>query len=462
MPQESEAVIGAEWGDEGKGKIVDYLAENADVVARFSGGDNAGHSVTAGGRELKLHLIPSGVLHPNVISVIGSEVVVNPLTLIQEIEHLREQNVDIDPARFLVDRHATLIMPWHRMRDALQEAARSGKGGKIGTTGRGIGPSYSDRTARIGLTVNDLLAGDFEQRVIDELGRQEKIVRQMQGEPLVSEIIGQLHDAGDRGELLDILERSITKQPFDKEQILADLDRARSILSPFITNTVPFVRDTVMKNGRVLFEGAQGVLLDLTHGTLPFVTSSHPGVAGITVGFGIHRDQLKRVVGVIKAFQTRVGEGPMPTEQQEKIAERLRGTGANPWDEFGTTTGRPRRVGWLDGPLTRYGASIGGATSLAVTKLDILAGMGDIPFCVGYKVGGIVYKEPPTMDVHFLNDAEPIYELQPGWEMPQGGVKTPNDIPENARRYLERVEDFVGLPVTIASFGADREATILL
>lgn len=454
-----QAVIGVKWGDEGKGGKIDYLAEDAKIVARYAGGDNAGHSVTAEGRELKLHLIPSGILHPNVISVIGSEVVVNPLTLVNEIKQLQENGIDVDPSRFLIDKNAQLILPWHKMRDNLQEAARGG--GKIGTTGRGIGPAYSDRAARVGLLVGNLLQSDFEERFIKELAIQEKIIRQMQGEPLVGELMEFLKGDETQQELLELFQRAITKQPFDKEQLLEQLNAARDIIRPLIGNTLPLVSSAVDQRRKVLFEGAQGVLLDLTFATHPFKTSSHPGVAGIGVGFGIHRDQLSFVLGVVKAFDSRVGEGPMPTELFEKEAERLRGTGSNSWDEFGTTTGRPRRVGWFDVPLAKFGIRIGGATSLAVTKMDILAGLDKVPICIGYQVGETLYKEPPSMDFEFLNVAKPIYEYQPGWEMPKDGVRVPEDIPQNAMKYLKRIEELTGRSVRLVSFGADRSNNIL-
>lgn len=455
----SQAVIGASWGDEGKGGKIDYLSQNARYVARYQGGDNAGHSVTVGKLELKLHLIPSGIINPGVVSVIGNEVVVNPLTLVDEIKMLQQKGIDVDPSRFLIDRHAQLIMPWHKMLDALQEARRAG--GKIGTTGRGIGPAYADRAARTGLKVSDLLAPNFEELFTKELAFQEKVIRLMQKKPQVREVIDKMRSLKTLPEQFHYLERAISGEPFDKNKLLEQFRVAQEVIRPFIFDVVPLIRQAVRNGEKTLFEGAQGVLLDLDHGTNPFLTSSHPGAAGIAVAFGVYPHQLADVIGVVKAFQTRVGEGPMPTEQFDAIAARLRGDGSKPWDEFGTTTGRPRRCGWLDLALLKYAASIGGATCFAMTKMDILAGIDPIPVCIGYKVGNTFYSEPPVMDVEFLNTVEPVYEDQPGWEMPKDGVQTPEDIPQNALNYIRKVEDFTGLQVKLASFGSDRSNNIL-
>jgi adenylosuccinate synthase len=454
-----QAVIGTSWGDEGKGGKIDFLAKNARIVARYQGGDNAGHSVTVGELELKLHLVPSGIVNPSAISVIGSEVVVNPLALHEEIKTIQQKGIDVDASRLLVDRHAQLIMPWHRMRDNLQEAMRGG--GKIGTTGRGIGPAYSDRSARTGLKVNALLAYNFEELFVRELAFQEQLIRMMANTPAVQRAIEEMQGDPKQQEKFELFLRAARGEAFDKNRLLDQLNEARDVIIPLVADVVPMVRQAVSERQKVLFEGAQGVLLDLNHGTEQYVTSSHPGADGIAVAFGIYPHQLDEVIGVMKAFQTRVGEGPMPTEVFEAEAVRLRGDGTKPWDEFGTTTGRPRRVGWLDVPLVKYGASYGGATCLAITKMDILAGLDQVPICVGYECNGAFYSEPPVMDERFLLRAKPVFDYMQGWEMPKDGVHGPEDVPEYAMKYIRKIEGLTGLPVKLASFGADRSNNIL-
>jgi len=424
-----DIIVGAQWGDEGKGRVVDLLAAKADYVARYNGGDNAGHTVTVGERTFKLHLIPSGVIHPHTVGVIGNGLVVNPATLLEEMSTLRSAGVNVDPERLRLSYAAHLITPAHRAIDAAQEAAL-GKGA-IGTTLRGIGPAYTDKVARSGLRLGQMLdAVSF-----------------------ASAFEGHITAANQR------LTGLYGAEPVDVKKTTRQYLEYAQQLKPYITD-VSVVLSEALKNGqRVLGEGAQGTLLDLDHGTYPFVTSSYPTAAGALLGLGLGVGCVERVIGVTKAFQTRVGSGPFPTELSGELALHLRGTGANPWDEYGTTTGRPRRVGWLDMVLLRYATRINGLTELALTKLDILTGLRSLRICVAYRKGGKVYTELPFGPSE-LSGFEPVYEELTGWDRDLRTVRTWEDLAEPARTYILRIEELSGAPVRLVSVGPEREQVV--
>lgn len=424
-----DIIVGAQWGDEGKGRIVDLLSSQAEVVARFNGGDNAGHTVTVGGRTFKLHLIPSGIIHPKTTGVIGNGVVINPETLLAEIEMLRSYGVGVDASRLRLSHAAHLITPAHRALDKAQEESR-GKG-SIGTTGRGIGPAYTDKAARTGLRLEDMLTPSTFR---------EKLAAHVEA---VNRLLTRLYNAA----------------PLDGDVIIAQYLEYASILSPYICDTSLFISDVLQRGGRVLAEGAQGTLLDIDYGTYPFVTSSSPTASGALVGLGIGPGQVGRVIGVVKAFQTRVGSGPFPTELHDDMAERLRGTGAQPWDEYGTTTGRPRRVGWLDVVLLRYAARINGLNELVVTKLDVLSGLPAIKICVAYRHGGTTYPNLP-LGIADLSPYEPVYEELPGWQEPLSEARSWDALPVAARRYIKRIAGLCAVPIHSVSVGPERDQVV--
>ena len=426
-----DIVIGAQWGDEGKGRVVDLLSEKSDLTARFNGGDNAGHTVTVGEKIYKLHLIPTGMIHPNVIGVIGNSMVVNPHKLVEEIDMLREAGLTVTPERLWISDAAHLITPAHRLLDRARDAAR-GKS-QIGTTGRGIGPAYTDKAVRSGLRVGELLDIEgFADRLYAHLEETDKL------------LTGWYHQPG-----LDI--DTLIKEYLD----------AASRLAPFIRRIGPLVQKALDEGKTVLAEGAQGTLLDLEQGTYPYVTSSCTTSAGVFSGLGIGPQPLRRVVGVVKAFQTRVGAGPFPTELDGKDAEFLRGTGENPWDEFGTTTGRPRRVGWLDLVLLRYAHQSNRFSELFLTKLDVLSGLDEIKVCTAYKVGGRTIRDMDfSGDARLLAQCEPIYESLPGWQEDLSACRAWEDLPTQAREYVEFINNQTGLPVRTVSVGPERLAVV--
>ena len=394
------AVIGAQWGDEGKGKVVDALAHDADVVVRFSGGANAGHTVVAGGETFKLHHLPCGVLHDRPVSVLGAGMVIDPWTFLEELDGLAARR---DPGTIRIAQEAHLVLPHHRKNDE--------GGGFVGTTGRGIGPAYSDKARRLGVRAGDLLDDDL---------LRERLERLLLGKPNSTARVGWTTV----GAAMDAL---------------AD---ARQRLAPFVADTGALVRAALARGERVMFEGGQGTMLDLGYGTYPYVTSSHPTVGGILVGAGVSHKALGTVVGVVKAFTTRVGHGPFATEiVDEETGLRLRGTGANQWDEYGTTTGRPRRVGWLDLAQLRYACEINGFDSLVVTKLDVLSGMETLRVGVGYDEEGA-----------------PVYEELPGWGDLRG-LGRRDALPREVTDYLARIEAYVGVPVAMFSTSPDRVDT---
>ncbi len=393
------AIIGAQWGDEGKGKVVDALASEADFVVRFSGGANAGHTVVVGEEVFKLHHLPCGTLHDRPLSILGGGMVIDPWTFLEELDALRARR---DPGRVAISNEAHLVLPHHRKNDE--------GGGFVGTTGRGIGPSYSDKARRVGLRMGDLL---------DESVLRERLERLLEAKPNSTARVGWT----------------------DVDVAFAALEQVRERLLPLIHDTGVTVRAGLRQGRRVLFEGGQGTMLDLGYGTYPFVTSSHPTVGGILVGAGVSHKALDRVYGVVKAFTTRVGHGPFVTEiDDESLALRLRGSGKNQWDEYGTTTGRPRRVGWLDLVQLRYAAEINGCDGLVVTKLDVLSGMDSLKVCIAYRGG------------------KPVYEEVPGWGDLQG-LGSREALPEAVTDYLNLIERYAHVPVTMFSTSPDRQDT---
>jgi adenylosuccinate synthase len=424
-----DIVVGTQWGDEGKGRIVDLLAKQADIVARFNGGDNAGHTVTvftegSGSQTFKLHLIPSGVVHAHTRGILGSGMVVNPATFYAELDALRAAGVNIGPQRLQISFAAHLITPAHRALDRAQELARGS--GQIGTTGRGIGPAYTDRAARRGLRLQDVLErASFHEKMLAHVVAANQQLAALGAEPL------------------------------DAQAVAAEYDDYAVRLEPYVSDTGLQVWQALKQGKAVLAEGAQGTLLDLDAGTYPFVTSSNPTAAGALLGLGLGAAPIRRVIGVTKAFQTRVGAGPFPTEVEGETATRLRGTGANPWDEFGTTTGRPRRVGWLDGVLLRYAARLNGLTEIMMTKLDVLSGLDTIRICTAYRAGGKEYEQLPLGPAD-LSPFEPIYEELPGWQADLQSARLWEDLPSAAQSYIRRVEQIAGVAIGQVSVGPER------
>ncbi|MCC6221942.1 MAG: adenylosuccinate synthase [Thermoleophilia bacterium] len=417
-------IVGAQWGDEGKGKIVDLLAEHSDLVCRYQGGPNAGHTIITGGETYKLHHIPSGILYPGTLCVLGAGCVIDPDVFIRELDELEARGISTDAVR--VSGNAHLVMPWHV---ALDQASERRLGSlQIGTTRRGIGPAYADKYGRIGIRAQDLL--------------DEKILRQKLEIAL--------------GEKNLVLERVYGADPLALEDVLARSGTWAARLRPHLADTSLLVDEALRRGARVLLEGAQGSLLDVDHGTYPFVTSSHPIAGGAAIGVGIGPTRIDEVLGVAKAYVTRVGEGPFPTEIEGPDQERVRTLGS----EVGTTTGRQRRCGWLDLVALRFAVRINGLTSLALTKLDVLSAFAELPVCTGYRLpGGEVTSEFPAHQGDF-HHAEPIYETLPGWLEPLDGVVAADALPANARRYVEFVEAELGVEVSLVGTGAQRERVL--
>jgi adenylosuccinate synthase len=422
MSKTNIAVLGAQWGDEGKGKIVDMLTPHFAAVARYQGGHNAGHTVYVKGKKFVLHLIPSGILHPGVTCVIGNGVVIDPQALFVEIDELARNGIGVE-GRLLVSEKAHVILPYHRELDVLSEARRGER--KIGTTSRGIGPAYEDKIGRRGIRVCDLL-GDRDalaEEVRENVSARNRIIKES---------------------TLD------WKPVFD--QVVAAGERMR----PWVTDVSLALHRLMAEGKNVMFEGAQATLLDIDHGTYPFVTSSNASVGGVCTGLGVAPRAIGGVLGVAKAYTTRVGEGPLPTELSGELADRLRESG----QEYGASTGRPRRCGWFDAVVVRYSARINGIDALALTKLDVLDGLSEVLICSGYKTSGGTLSEFPA-DLRCLSGAEPIYERMPGWSTPTRGVTRFEDLPEAARRYVRRLEEVTGVDCAIISTGSDRTETIL-
>jgi adenylosuccinate synthase len=415
------AVLGAQWGDEGKGKIVDLLTPRFSFVARYQGGHNAGHTVYVRGQKFVLHLVPSGILHPGVICVIGNGVVVDPQALFAEVDNLAAHGIDVTGRLLLSDR-AHLILPYHRELDVLAEARRGER--KIGTTSRGIGPAYEDKNARRGLRVCDLKHPDTVSAHVRE------------------------H--------VTLRNKLIPEPHLEWEQVRDELLAFGERLKPMIADTST-VLVRAMRDGRhVMFEGAQGTLLDIDHGTYPFVTSSNGTAGGVCTGLGVPPKAVHAVLGVAKAYTTRVGAGPLPTELHGALGDRLRESG----QEYGASTGRPRRCGWYDAVAVRYAARLNGLDALALTKLDVLDGMEQIEICTNYRHGDTMLEDFPA-DLQLLDGCQPVYETMPGWREPTRGVRRFVDLPVAARAYVARLEEVSGVPAAIISTGSDREDTII-
>ncbi len=425
-------ILGAQWGDEGKGKITDLLAANADLVARSAGGDNAGHTITLGTERFALHLIPSGILNPNTTCLLGGAMVVNPKKLLAEMDGLAARAIDVSPQRIRLSGSAHLIMPYHIAVDGAAEAARGD--GAIGTTRRGIGPAYTDKAARSGIRVMEMLHDPsvFAQRIREQVEEKNVTLEKVYGQPqLVTEAV--------------------------VDEYLSYANR----LGPFITDVPEEIAGALAAGRGVLAEGAQGTLLDLDHGSYPYVTSSHPTIGGVMIGLGVGPQHIQRVIGVVKAYQTRVGSGPMPTELGGELGEKLRGTGAQPWDEFGTTTGRPRRCGWLDMVALRYAQRINGLTETAITKLDILSRFEALKICVAYELDGKQVDAYPT-DLAVLARCQPVYETFPGWGEDISGARSFADLPKQARDYVQSIEEQTGVPAAYIGVGPGRDQTLCL
>jgi adenylosuccinate synthase len=425
-------VVGAQWGDEGKGKVVDLLTEHAQVVVRFQGGNNAGHTLVVDGQKTVLHLIPSGILHPGKVCVIGNGVVVDPTVLVGEIDALKKRGFLQDDGALLISLNAHVIFPWHKLLDTLREKARGG--GAIGTTGRGIGPCYEDKVARRGIRVRDLFSTERLNRKVSE------------------------RIAGALEELRELAQQAKVPPPqLETQQIVAEYAGLGQRLRAYAGDCSLFLTEQMKAGSRVLFEGAQGTLLDVDHGTYPFVTSSNCAAGNAAVGAGIGPTAIDQVLGISKAYTTRVGGGPFPTELTDELGARLRKVG----DEFGATTGRPRRCGWLDGVVLRYAVRVNGLSGIALTKLDVLSGLETLQICNGYELDGAHVTELPG-DPEDLERVKPVYETLPGWEESLAGLRTFDALPANARAYVRRVEEISGVPVICVSVGADRGETILL
>ncbi|MBI3767439.1 MAG: adenylosuccinate synthase [Deltaproteobacteria bacterium] len=420
-------VVGVQWGDEGKGKIVDILARDADIIVRFGGGNNAGHTLLVGEERTVLHLIPSGVLHQGKICVIANGVVVDPEVLVSELTALRARGYLTDDACLKISDEAHLIMPYHKAIDLARERLR-GKG-EIGTTGRGIGPTYEDKMARTGIRFVDLLEeGTFREKL--ERNLEEK----------------------------NIYLRSILKEPGMEFAAIYDAYRRHGdLLRRYVSDTALYLQEGIDAGRRILFEGAQGTMLDVDHGTYPYVTSSNTVSGAVCAGAGVGPGSFQSVVGICKAYTTRVGNGPFPTEERGPIGERLRESG----DEFGATTGRPRRCGWFDAVLVRQAARLNGLTGIALTKLDVLTGMDPLRICTGYRAGGQRFARVPA-STRVLEAVVPEYEEMPGWTTPLSAARTLAELPVNARRYVARLEELTATPITMISVGAEREETILI
>ncbi len=419
------AVIGGQWGDEGKGKVIDYLAGSADCVVRYAGGNNAGHTVVNDRGKFQLHLVPSGLCWPEVASVIGNGVVVDPDVLISELEMIASRG--IDTSNFFVSERAHLIMPYHVLLDNLEEKARGADA--IGTTGRGVGPAYVDKTARSGVRVGDLLDWDALTPRLEQVlaAKNAQITRIYGGEPLALE---------------DILEKC---------------RRWAGELRPYVGATEQIVQDLLAENKRVLLEGAQGTLLDLDHGSYPYVTSSSPSIGGACTGLGLSPQAIAGVLGVFKAYTTRVGGGPMPSEMHGETADDLREKA----EEYGTTTGRPRRIGWFDAVAGQYSRLVNGFTGLVLTRLDILDGFPKVKVCTGYTVDGEKLGRFPA-NTNLLARCLPVYEELPGWDQPTASATNFCQLPENAKAYVRRIEELVGCPFQLISTGPSRAETIVV
>ena len=422
-------VVGVQWGDEGKGKVVDLYAENADIIARFQGGNNAGHTIVVKGEQTILHLIPSGILHDNKICIIGNGVVVDPQVLLQELDMLNSRNLLPENTKLFLSDRAHLIMPYHRRLDIARESHHVGK--KIGTTGRGIGPAYEDKIARVGIRICDLL----DERTFLEILKSNVVEKNF------------------------YLTRGFQEEPVHEKAIYDEYMTYADRMRPYAADTSLIIEKEMRKGKKVLFEGAQGSHLDVDHGTFPFVTSSNTVAGNACSGTGVGPGAIDAVVGICKAYTTRVGEGPFVTELKDEIGDHLQKTGR----EFGATTGRKRRCGWLDMVLIKQAVRVSGITGIALTKLDVLTGIKKLKICIGYKTeAGELMEESVPPNIGILAQCRPIYEDMEGWTEDISAARTMEELPQNARRYMERIEALSGVKLTLISVGPGREGTIIL
>ncbi|NIQ37322.1 MAG: adenylosuccinate synthase [Proteobacteria bacterium] len=423
----SVVVVGAQWGDEGKGKVIDLLTEFADVIVRFQGGNNAGHTLVVGGEKFVFHLIPSGILHETKRCVIGNGVVIDPKVLIDEIDELRKRGYFSKDSQLLISEEAHLIMPYHKKIDVARESIPGPD--RIGTTGRGIGPAYEDKVGRFGIRVVDLLDEEvFERKLENNLVQKNFLLTKF------------FHD-----------------NPCSKDEVIEEYGRFRKRIEPFVANTSVFLSDTIDKGQKIIFEGAQGCFLDVDHGTYPYVTSSNTVAGNACAGAGIGPTCIDYVLGVSKAYTTRVGEGPFPTELQDDMGERIRKRGG----EYGATTGRPRRCGWFDGVLVKSAMRLNGGSGLVITKLDVLDEVEQIKICTGYRHDGKVLTAAPA-SVDVLSECEPIYEEVDGWLESTRNARSFSELPEKAQAYVKKLEDFTSTKVVAISVGSDRKETIMI
>ena len=421
----SVVVVGTQWGDEGKGKITDFLSENAEVIARYQGGDNAGHTIVIEDTKYKLHLIPSGIFYPEKISVIGNGVVINPKSLVKELAYLHDAGIVTDNLR--ISDRAHVILPYHIKLDQLQEDAKGDK--KIGTTIKGIGPAYMDKAARVGIRIADLLDKNiFKERLkinLDQKNRE--FVKMYECDPIAfDDVFEEYYEYGQQ-------------------------------IKKYVTDTSVILNDALDAGKRVLFEGAQGVMLDIDQGTYPYVTSSNPVAGGVTIGSGVGPSKITKVVGVCKAYTSRVGDGPFPTELNDEIGHQIREVG----HEYGTTTGRPRRVGWFDSVVMRHSRRVSGLTNLSLNSIDVLSGLDEVKICVAYDLDGERIDYYPA-SLETLQRCKPIYETLPGWSEDITSVRNLDDLPETAKNYVRRVSELVGVKISTFSVGPGREQTNIL
>ncbi len=420
----SQVVVGTQWGDEGKGKIVDVLAEKADMIVRFQGGDNAGHTVIVNGKKYVLHLLPSGVLHKDAVCVIGPGVVCNPFVLLEEMDTLEKGGLTCD--HIVISDRAQILMPYHRYQDKLEEESANHK---IGTTQKGIGPCYSDKYARRGIRYHELL--DFESfkvRLKEVLNFKNKLFTNVYG-----------------------------ADPLDYDTIVKDFEKIYDRIVPMIKETTHMVNEALDQNKNVLFEGAQAMMLDINYGTYPYVTSSSPTSAGVATGAGVAVNRLQTIIGVVKAYSTRVGEGPFVTELLDSTGENLRAVGA----EYGATTGRPRRCGWLDLLVVKHACTMNGLTDIVLTKIDVLTGIDTLKVCVGYDVDGTIYDYVPS-DQAVVAKAKPVYKEFAGWTEDISKMTSYDQLPQNCKDYVSFIEQFTGVRVSMISVGPDRVNNIYI
>ncbi|MGN7299012.1 adenylosuccinate synthase [Ferdinandcohnia sp. SAFN-114] len=415
-------VVGTQWGDEGKGKITDFLSEQAEVVARYQGGNNAGHTIVFNGETYKLHLIPSGIFYSEKICVIGNGMVVDPKALVKELAYLHDKGVQTDNLR--ISNRAHVILPYHIKLDELEEEYKGIN--KIGTTKKGIGPAYMDKASRVGIRIADLLDREvFEEKLSHNLTEKNRL-----------------------------FEKVYETQGFTLDDIVNEYYEYGQQIAQYVCDTSVVLNDALDDGRRVLFEGAQGVMLDIDQGTYPFVTSSNPVAGGVTIGSGVGPTKINSVVGVSKAYTTRVGDGPFPTELNDEIGHQIREVGR----EYGTTTGRPRRVGWFDAVVVRHARRVSGVTDLSLNSIDVLTGIETLKICVAYRHKGELIEEYPA-SLKVLAECEPVYEEFPGWTEDITGVKKLEELPENARNYVERISQLTGIPLSVFSVGPDRTQT---